>query len=168
MKNFTFRLLLLGLFFQLIIIALYCSTVRAEPVKMNFSGTLIDPLSCVVNGSKSMEANFGDMVMTDKVDGKNYMQKVQYSIVCTGNANNALKMQLSGLGTDFDPKAIKTTNVNLGIAIYNGTTRVAVNDYFNFTYPNLPDLKMVPVKRPGVTLEESGISGYVQMKLDYQ
>lgn len=135
---------------------------------MNFFGTLIDPLSCVINGSKSMTADFGNMVMTDKVDGVNYMQKIKYEVNCTGNAHNAFKMQLYGAATDFDPMAIRTTNKNLGVAIYDGTKKIGVQDWFTFTYPTLPDLKMVPVKRAGVTLESGEISGYVTMYIDYQ
>lgn len=151
----------------LLLLSLYAHNTWAEG-EMKFSGTLISQPSCILKGESDLYADFGNMVLSNKVDGVNYMVTIDYGMTCTGNPNNTLKIQLFGLATDFDAKALKTTNPNLGIAIYNGNTRIGVNDWINFTYPTLPVLKMVPIKRPDTKLEASSIGGNVVFYLDYQ
>ncbi|MBI3310209.1 MAG: fimbrial protein, partial [Serratia liquefaciens] len=40
--------------------------------------------------------------------------------------------------------------------------------WFNFTYPNLPVLRAVPVKTPGSTLTPGGFSAAATLQVDYQ
>lgn len=152
----------------LIVTGLYSATTQAAPGDMTFTGTLIDAPACTINQGVDPYVDFGKDIMTTKVDGKNYMKEANYTIACTSNVNNSLRMRLDGLGTDFDSKAIKTTNSDIAVALYIGDTKTGVNEWFNFTYPVKPVIKLVPVKRPNIILKGGTFSGYVQFKVDYQ
>lgn len=130
--------------------------------------TVIAPLYCEINGNKPIVVDFGNSVETGKVNGTNYLKEVIYDISCKNNTTNALKMKISGLTASFDNKALKTNKPNLGIALYNGTTRVGINEGFNFTWPNKPQLKAVPVKNTSATLQGGSFSGAATMTVDYQ
>lgn len=130
--------------------------------------TVIAPLSCEINGNKPIAVDFGNAVETGKVNGKNYLKEVSYDIDCKNNTTNALKMKISGQTASFDSKSLKTSNADLGIALYNGNTRVVINEGFNFTWPNKPQLKAVPVKNASATLKSGVFSGAATMTVDYQ
>jgi hypothetical protein len=134
---------------------------------MTFTGTLIDAPACTINQGVDPYVDFGKDILTTKVDGVNYAKEANYTIDCTNNVNNSLRMQLYGLATDFDTKAIKTTNVDIGIALYIGNIRTGVNEWFNFTYPTKPVIKLIPIKRPNIILKGGTFSGYVEFKVDY-
>lgn len=40
--------------------------------------------------------NFGDEVMTTRIDGSNYRRPVNYTLTCNGQSSNALKLQVQG------------------------------------------------------------------------
>lgn len=130
--------------------------------------TVLAPLSCVINGNKPIMVDFGNAVQTGKVNGSNYMQTVNYDMTCESTKTNTLKMKINAQAASFDGKAVLTSNGNLGIALYNGNTRLGVNEWFNFTWPNKPVLKAVPVKNAGATLKSGAFSGAAVMMVDYQ
>lgn len=130
--------------------------------------TVIAPLSCVINGNKPIMVDFGNTIETGKVNGSNYIKEVDYEIDCKNNVTNALRMKISGQTASFDSKSLKTDNSNLGVALYNGDTRLTVNEAFNFTWPNKPILKAVPVKNSAQTLKSGVFTGAAIMTVDYQ
>lgn len=131
--------------------------------------TVIEAPPCVINNNQTIEVNFGD-VMTNRVDGSNYEQALNYTLSCTGNASNALKMQLVGTqaGSGFASNVLQTDAAGLGIALKNGGSAMALNSWTNFTYPTLPVLTAVPVKGSGVTLSGGAFSASATMRVEYQ
>ncbi len=131
--------------------------------------TVLDPPSCVINGNQPIEVNFGDEVMTNKVDGKNYMQPVEYSLQCTGGNTDALRLQIQGEPTAFNPAAlVSIQQSNLGIELWANSARFPVNSWINFTYPSAPVLQAVPVKKTGTTLAAGKFSAVATLKIDVQ
>ncbi|WP_367651425.1 fimbrial protein [Serratia fonticola] len=134
--------------------------------------TVLDPPSCVISGSQPnqpIEVNFGDEVMTNKVDGKNYMLTVEYSLQCTGGNTDALRLQIQGAPAAFNPAALATAQQsNLGIELWANNARFPVNSWINFTYPSIPVLKAVPVKKSGTTLAAGKFSAVATLKIDVQ
>ncbi|CAI2142722.1 putative minor fimbrial subunit StfF [Serratia fonticola] len=131
--------------------------------------TVLDPPSCVINGNQPIEVNFGDEVMTNKVDGKNYMQPVEYSLQCTGGNTDALRLQIQGEPTAFNPAAlVSIQQSNLGIELWANSARFPVNSWINFTYPSAPVLQAVPVKKSGTTLAAGKFSAVATLKIDVQ
>lgn len=168
MKRSFVRLFIM--LYPLTLMTLCCQNVQAavEGQRVELKGRLVSPLACTVNQGADSSVSFGNAVITKRIDGVNYKQKANYTIECKGNVNNLIKMQLAGSGTDFDSKAVSTTNKDVGVALYNGKSRIGVNDWISITYPGIPEINLVPVKRPDTTLKGGSFSGYVRLNLEYQ
>lgn len=129
--------------------------------------TVLAPPPCVINDDRPIDVEFGD-VMTTRVDGDNYKMPVNYTLSCTGGTTNAMKLQVKGTGAAFDATVLRTNQTGLGIELRQGDSKLAVNDWLNFTYPNKPELWAVPVKQRGATLKWGEFSAGATMAVDYQ
>ncbi|CAI1115144.1 Minor fimbrial protein prsF precursor [Serratia proteamaculans] len=146
---------------------LLSGNVQAE--NMQFFGTLIEPPPCVINGDQPIEINFGDDVMTTRVDGSAYKKMpVSYTLTCSSPATNALRMQIEGTAAAFSSQQLGTDKTNLGIALLNNGAALGVNRWFNFTYPAKPVLEAVPAKNPAGALTGGAFNATATMKIDYR
>lgn len=135
---------------------------------ISFSGTLNEPLACTVNSGKSISVNFGNDLVTTKVDGSNYIRTIDYTLDCKGNSKNTMKMKIAGAPAPFDSTVLMSTKNNeLGIALRANGAPLAVGSWLNFTYPNKPTLQAVPVKAAG-TLSAGFFSAGATLLVEYQ
>ncbi|MGQ8775442.1 fimbrial protein [Serratia sp. NA_112.1] len=130
--------------------------------------TIVAPPPCVINGNNVIEVNFGNDVMTTRVDGSYKKMPVAYRVECTNAPTNAMKMQVSGNGAGFDSGVLQTNRADLGVAFVRNGNRVPLNSWLNFTYPNTPTLEAVLVKQAGATLSGGAFSAGATMKVEYQ
>ncbi|MEE4411540.1 MULTISPECIES: fimbrial protein [Serratia] len=141
------------------------------PVQANtpvtVSVTVLSP-PCVINGGRVIEVDFGNEIIITRIDGSNYIQTVDYSLECKGNSSNAMKLQVQGNATVFEQGALQTSVADLGIALKANGAALAVNDWVDFTYPNVPQLQAVPIKRAGATLNGGEFAASATLKVDYQ
>lgn len=137
--------------------------------KVTVKVTVIEAPPCVINNNQTIEVNFGN-VMTNRVDGSNYEQTLYYTLSCTGNSSNALKMQIVGTqaGSGFTSNVLQTDAAGLGIALKSGGSAMPLNSWTNFTYPTLPVLTAVPVKGTGASLSGGAFSASATMRVEYQ
>lgn len=142
---------------------------KADTANLNLKLTIITPPECTIKGSTTMNISFGD-VQQGLIDGSYKKMLIDYGLVCTSLASNALKMTLSWTNAVLGGGAsIQTNRSNLGIAIYRDSTRLSNNSALSFTNGNPPTLYAVPVKPGGVMLTDGGsFSGYMTLTLDYQ
>ncbi|MDU7767913.1 MAG: fimbrial protein [Serratia marcescens] len=80
---------------------------------VNVRVTVLSP-PCVINGGQPIEVNFGDEVMTTRIDGSNYRRPVNYTLTCNGQSSNALKLQVQGAAAGFDGQLLRTSQDGLG------------------------------------------------------
>ncbi len=144
-------------------IPLWCIAATTVTVKV----TVVAPPPCTINDDRPIEVDFGD-VMTTRVDGDNYRMPVNYTLSCDGASSNAMKLQVQGNGASFDGSVLQTNKVGLGIKLQQGDSKLAVNSWLNFTYPNAPALWAVPVKQSGATLTGGEFTAGATMKVAYQ
>lgn len=131
--------------------------------------TVLAPLPCVLNEKQPIEIDFGNEVMTTRIDGTNYRQKVGYTLTCSGQGKNAMRLQIKGVGAAFDATALQTNVNGLAIAFEQPVgKRLPVNGWANFDYPNLPDLYAVPVRKNGVELPTGEFTAAATLRVDYQ
>ncbi|WP_442991095.1 fimbrial protein [Serratia marcescens] len=130
--------------------------------------TIVAPPPCVINNNNLIEVNFGNDVMTTRIDGSYKKQPVVYSVECKNAPNNAMKLQIQGVSAGFDSEVLKTNKDGLGVALLRNGNRQPINSWVNFTYPNLPTLEAVPVKQAGATLSGGEFSAGATMKVEYQ
>ncbi|HIE3987578.1 fimbrial protein [Serratia nevei] len=142
---------------------------QAATVKV--SVTVVKPLPCIINGGRPIEVNFGDEVMTTRIDGQRYRMPIDFSFTCNNPYKNAMRMQIRGGTVNFGQGLLLgTSRDGLGIAILrqeNGT-RLPMNSWLNFTYPNPVKLDAVPVKRAGVELATGEFTAAATLQVDFQ
>lgn len=123
---------------------------------------------CEVNNNNLIEVNFGNDVMTTRVDGEYKKMPIDYTLKCQGGASNAVRMRVDGQGAAFDGGVLETNKTDFGIELLNGGKRLPINGWLTFAYPNQPTLEAVPVKRSGARLSGGAFSAGATMKVEYQ
>jgi len=132
---------------------------------------------CVINNNQPIKVEFGDVMTSqvgsaDQVGSAEYLRRVDYQLDCPQGASTAMKMQIVGSGAFFDSDVLQTKpneiSEVLAIELRQGNTKLPINKWLNFTYPNKPDLWAVPVKKRGATLKGGEFTATATMKVDYQ
>lgn len=154
--------ILVGLLFALPMVAWALSTAT-----VTVTVTALALPACVINDDRPIEVEFGD-VMTTRVDGNNYRKRVGYNLSCKGGAHNAMKLQVQGNGASFDSSLLKTNKAGLGIELQQGNSKLGINTWLKFFYPNKPELWAMPVKQGGATLAGGKFNASATMMVDYQ
>ncbi|VEA61597.1 putative minor fimbrial subunit StfF [Serratia plymuthica] len=135
---------------------------------INISGAIMAPLPCVINDNQIIEVNFGNDLVTIRVDGINYIKNLDYTLTCKNNTSNAIKIKFQGNATAFNNSALQTEQADLGIELRANGQLMPINNWLNFTYPNKPLLQAVPVKRGGGVLKAGYFSAGATLMVDYQ
>ncbi|CNH68660.1 minor pili exported protein [Yersinia thracica] len=151
-------------------VVLVVGSTLAYADNMLFSGTLINPAPCVINGGIIIDVPFGENLGVNKIDGINYTQTVPYSITCeTVGGSLALGITIvSASVATFDPAAIQTDVGNLGIRIMKNGVSFPLNTRVAYDKDNPPVLKAVPIKATGATLSEGSFEATATLLVDYQ
>lgn len=150
------------------LLSVLLTSVPASAMQVNIRGTIILPPPCTINNNQTIRMDFGDEVMTTRIDGVNYKQAIVYSLNCDIQKSNDLKMSIQGGTVGFGTGLLSTNKADLGIALYYGAQRLNINTWFNYTYPNQPVLYAVPVKRNGTTLTGGEFTASATLLIDYQ
>ncbi|EMJ5851810.1 fimbrial protein [Klebsiella aerogenes] len=149
---------------------LMCSPVGADTTVTTLTvkvTVITEP--CTINANNPIVVNFGDSVLTSKVDGSNYAMPVNYTLDCSGASNDNLKMTISGTGTGFGQGAyIQGNQPHLGIKILSNGDLMPLNYPLNFNRNSPPVLQAVPVKNPAGTLAGGPIEASATMTVEYQ
>ncbi|AHG19163.1 hypothetical protein Z042_05700 [Chania multitudinisentens RB-25] len=135
---------------------------------VNIRGTVIIPPPCTINNNQTIQVDFGNEVMTTRIDGVNYKQAITYSLSCDIQKSNNLKMSIQGTAATFNSALLRTDKNGLGIALYHGAQPLNANTWFNYTYPSKPELYAVLVKQSGVTLTGGEFAASATLLIDYQ
>lgn len=129
--------------------------------------TVVAP-PCEINHNNLIEVDFGNDVMTTRVDGEYKKKPVIYSVQCKGAASGAVRMRIDGDGAAFDGGVLKTNKTDFGIELLNNGKRLPIKSWLNFSYPTLPKLEAVPVKRAAARLSGGAFSAGATMKVEYR
>lgn len=148
-------------------------TARAD-ADITFKGTLIDLPPCEISSTTGgpIEVDFGLEVVTRKVDGVNYREKIPVTLDCTSAVNQKLQLTLTG-EPGYDADLIKASlasgsDQELGIRLYNGTTPLTPGTPLSFTPSSIPVLWAVPEARNNTTLSGGEFTGKANLVVEYQ
>jgi len=157
----------IGLFFFLSGLFPGVPLLAAEEAVMRLRGELITPPPCVIKDGGKIDVDFGERVGVNKVDGKNYRQRVDYEITCEPNTLRwQMVLTLKG-AVGFDKAALQTDNENLNIRVYQNNTPFTINSAINIEPGNLPVLEVVPISKPGAVLSEGAFSATATLQAEY-
>lgn len=139
----------------------------ASTTPISISGTITSKPQCVVNNNQTLRVEFGDDLVTTKVNGSNYLRTIDYTLECKNNSRNAMKMKVVGAAAAFNSSAIQSSKGNLAIALRANGVPLIIGSWLNFTYPNKPVFQAVPVKGSGA-LTVGFFSAGATLMVDYQ
>lgn len=134
-----------------------CEGAMAQ-VSVYIRGVILAPPPCVINAGSTLNVPFGDDLMTTRIDGVNYRRGVPYTLTCGPQPSNNMKITLQGTGAGFGSAYLGTSKSDLGIKLLLNGAAWPLNNAVNFTYPTLPVIEAVPVKKPGSTLTGGAFS----------
>ncbi|EPZ8357879.1 fimbrial protein [Klebsiella pneumoniae] len=146
---------------------LFSGDTRAD-ANVTFHGTLIEAPPCVVNGGNKIVVDFGNEVMTTRIDGTAYKERIAFTLDCSEAIDTKQKVRISGPVAGFDTQALAGNQTGFGIALYKGAERYTPGEWLPFTDPSVPELYAVPVKQGGVTLSGGTFSILASLVVDYQ
>ncbi|MFI8416763.1 fimbrial protein [Serratia sp. NPDC078593] len=133
---------------------------------MNFHGTLVEPPPCSVNNNETIHVSFGE-VGVNKVNGKNYLQPINYQIKCEQNALKwEMVMMIKGQVTAFDSSAIQTSATDLGIRLLLDGKNAEINKEIPIDPKVPPLLQAVPVAKGA--LIAGGFDAFATLYVAYQ
>lgn len=126
---------------------------------LQFCGTLLAPPVCQVSDQGGrLEVRFKGNIAISRIDGERYRQAIPYQIECPGASNAPvtwhMRLTLKGAYAHFDPTALKTSELDLGIKVLLGGTALIPGEPrdIDFNTAALPALEAVPVKLAGAAL----------------
>ncbi|MBC3257917.1 fimbrial protein [Pseudomonas paralactis] len=129
---------------------------------------IIAPPPCVINSGSTLNVPFGNDLLTSRIDGVNYRRDVPYTVSCNAPFSNALTLELKGTSAAFDNRVLVTRKPDLGVKLFVNGADWPLNTAVNFTYPNVPVVQAVPVKRAGSTLTGGTFDAAATLVVDYQ
>lgn len=137
--------------------------------EMVFYGTLNKPPVCTINNGQKVDVDFGEKVGVNKVDGNNYLQKINYRLSCeSGVAGMALGLTFSGAVSGFDKAALQTNMPDLAIRIQlQDGTPFELNKRIDIAVAKPPELYAVPIRRPGSELKSGAFGVTATLLADY-
>ncbi|MEG9795527.1 fimbrial protein [Serratia marcescens] len=139
---------------------------------MRFYGTLVAQPPCTLNNGNVIEVDFGDDLLTTKVDGVNYSRPINYTLECTAAGNRGLRMMIQGTASSFDFSVLATKErQGLAIAIkQDGSDTVQdINTWVNLgSNPTAPKLRAVPVRADWLELLPGPFTASATLLVEYQ
>lgn len=73
----------------------------AQTATVKVSVTVMQPLPCTINGGRPIEVDFGDEVMTTRINGNFYRMPIDFSFTCNNPYKNAMRLQVQGGTANF-------------------------------------------------------------------
>lgn len=135
---------------------------------LTIRATIIAPPPCVINSGSTLNVPFGNDLLTSRIDGVNYRRNVPYTVRCDSPFSNALTLELKGTGAAFDNRVLVTRKADLRVKLFVNGADWPLNTAVNFTYPNVPVVQAVPVKRAGSKLTGGAFDAAATLVVDYQ
>ncbi|WP_318373706.1 fimbrial protein [Enterobacter sp.] len=135
---------------------------------ITFHGTLLEAPPCEVNGNELIVVDFGNDVMTTRIDGTNYRQMVRFTVDCSAATSLLQKVRISGTPAAFDNNLLAGDRSGFGFAFYHGAALMPLDSAVSFTAPTVPTLYVVPVKQDGVTLTGGAFRTLASLVVEYQ
>ncbi|HCC0888760.1 TPA: fimbrial protein [Salmonella enterica] len=129
-------------------------------------------VECIINSGSMLEVHFGTIV-TDKIDGLNYLTDVPLTLDCSNvdaeaRSGKTLTLEYSGTTTRFTADAIVTSMEGLGIELQQNGKIFQPGESLIISEASLPVLKAVPIKEPGKNLAEGNFEAFAILVAEYQ
>lgn len=134
---------------------------------VNVTGVIVEGV-CEINNGETVHVNFGNNLQASQINGQNYMQTIEYALVCEDLISNDLEMQFEGTATEFSDNYLATDREGLGIKLYMNGQEMPMNTWMPFSWPEIPVLQAAPVKDDNTEIETGVFNASATLKIQYQ
>lgn len=165
--RYSWRALYVALYATLLALGATAHPAMAASYSISVTVILTAP-PCEINHNNLIEVDFGNDVLTTLVDGSYKRMPVLYTVQCPPEGSSAMGIRIVGTGAAFNHDVLTTNITDFGIALSSNGTSMPINSTKDFTYPALPEVYAVPVKRPGATLSGGVFSAGAIMMVEYR
>ncbi|WP_437749983.1 fimbrial protein (plasmid) [Enterobacter mori] len=134
---------------------------------VNVTGVIVEGV-CEINNGETVHVNFGNNLQASQINGQNFMQTIEYALVCEDLISNDLEMQFEGAATEFSDNYLATDREGLGIKLYMNGQEMPMNTWMPFSWPEIPVLQAAPVKDDNTEIETGVFNASATLKIQYQ
>ncbi|NIF24730.1 fimbrial protein [Candidatus Pantoea multigeneris] len=157
--------------FSVFAVILFCyaleGTASTASTPMKLKGRILDTPPCTINNEKDISVNFGNKIVSGKINGENYLQNITYLIDCRpAPAPFVLYLNIKGTPEPYDASAIKSSKKNLGIRILIDGKPWALNTPLAI-HTKRPLLQAVPVKPQGTVVNPGNFQAVATLEAFY-
>lgn len=138
---------------------------------ITFRGTLIERIPCTVNNGETITINFGDEMMTTRLDDDHsnvYSREVVVPLDCS---SRDIRLRIDGITAAFNPELLAGNQAGFGFRFLYGDRTMPLNDWIqtNVSAAGSPDLtfKVRPVREEGVTINGGEFSIVASLIANY-
>ena len=128
--------------------------------------TLVAPV-CEISEGRPINVDFGDNLQAPRLNGKNYIQRIDYQLSCTETTTTGLTLTLSGEPAEFDGTALTTSVADVAIRLLHNGMPVALNQPMALDIQQPPQLHVVPIKREGANIAKGRFFATATLRAGY-
>ncbi|MGN8010270.1 fimbrial protein [Enterobacter sp. 22325] len=140
----------------------------AADADISFHGRLVEYVPCIVNSGEEIIVDFGDDVMTSRIDdgspGGDYTMSFQVSNDCPFNA--LIRYQIKGKTVSLDNKTLAGDREGLGFRFWQNDY-LTLNTWFTTTTAD-PTIYVTPARVNGVAINGGQFSTVATLLAEYQ
>lgn len=134
---------------------------------VSFHG-ILKHFPCHINDDQLVEVHFGKMGI-NKINGENYLQKIDYKITCDGDDPvDDMMLSVNGSVSVFDTAALQTNIQDLAIRLYEDGKPLEINKPIIIDPAHRPELTAVPIKRTDTEITTGDFKVIATLMVNYQ
>lgn len=133
---------------------------------LSLNVALVAP-ACEINHGRPIHVDFGDNLQASRLNGQNYMQRIDYQLSCNETRTARLTLTLNGEPAEFDSTALTTSMADIAIRVLQNGIPVALNQPMALDIHQPPMLHAVPIKREDAILANGRFSAIATLRAGY-
>lgn len=141
---------------------------EGDTTTVTVTGTLVDAPECIVNGNNAVLVDFGDNVVTRKIDGVNYEEEMKVTLSCNSYVKEDMTLTIRAADASFGTGLVGTDVEGLGIQLKAAGQNISVGAPISFVYPTVPKLSAVLVAQDNTALTSRPFTGTGTLVIHYQ
>lgn len=142
---------------------------EGDTTTVTVTGILVDAPECTVNGNNTVLVDFGDSVVTRKIDGVNYEEPMKVTLSCNSPVKNDMTLTVRAMkDPGFGTGLVGTDTEGLGIQLKAAGQNIRAGEPISFIYPTVPKLSAVLVAQDNAALRSGTFEGTGTLVINYQ
>lgn len=140
-------------------------TALASNIHVNVE--VLEP-SCTINNGETIEVDFGDEVLSTKLDGNHYHQTFFVNFQCNTSTPNTIFLKIEGEQWESSIKVLKTSKENLNIEFFRAGQWFPLNERLEVNPLSSYAFQAAPYKVGNVKVQAGPFSAAATLAVYYE